>query len=117
MQSYRGRVMAERESSKTALGVAVLRAAHQIIDASPKILDDQVILQLLDPSSIDHIHTDPARYQTGPANALRSHVLIRSRYAEDRLAKAVERGVGQFISLGAGFDTFAYRQPAWAHAL
>jgi O-methyltransferase involved in polyketide biosynthesis len=44
--------------------------------------------------------------------ALRLHVLVRSRYAEDRLAEAVRAGVRQFVSLGAGYDTFAYRQPA-----
>jgi methyltransferase (TIGR00027 family) len=34
---------------------------------------------------------------------------VRSRYAEDSLALAVERGVRQYIVLGAGLDTFAYR--------
>jgi methyltransferase (TIGR00027 family) len=45
---------------------------------------------------------------------MRSHVLLRSRYAEDRLA---ESGVDQFVVLGAGYDTFAYRQPEWARNL
>ena len=40
--------------------------------------------------------------------------LVRSRFAEDRWLEAVERGVRQFVILGAGMDTFAYRQPAWA---
>ncbi len=30
---------------------------------------------------------------------------------------AVARGVKQFLVLGAGLDTFAYRQPEWAHGL
>lgn len=49
--------------------------------------------------------------------ALQAHVLVRSRYAEDQLEAAVARGVRQFVSLGAGYDTFAYRQPAWAQPL
>jgi methyltransferase (TIGR00027 family) len=49
--------------------------------------------------------------------ALRSHVVLRSRYCEDRLALAVGRGVSQLIVLGAGLDTFAYRQPEWARRL
>ena len=43
--------------------------------------------------------------------------MLCSRYAEDRLAAAVERGVRQYVLLGAGFETFAYRQPVWARAL
>ncbi len=43
--------------------------------------------------------------------------MMRSRYAEDRLAFAVERGVRQCVVLGAGYDTFAYRQPPWARVL
>jgi len=34
--------MEEREASGTAVGVALLRAAHQLIDGEPKILDDPV---------------------------------------------------------------------------
>ena len=48
---------------------------------------------------------------------MRSHVLLRSRYAEDRLAEAVKRGVDQLVILGAGYETFPYRQPAWASRL
>jgi methyltransferase (TIGR00027 family) len=44
-------------------------------------------------------------------------VVLRSRYAEERLAQAVQRGVRQCVILGAGFDTFAYRQPEWARGL
>lgn len=51
------------------------------------------------------------------ASALRTHVLLRSRYAEERLRLAVDRGVVQFLTLGAGLDTFAYRQPDWARGL
>jgi methyltransferase (TIGR00027 family) len=84
------------------------------MDADPKLLDDTVIVQLLGPEILERLHQQPERYQTREALGLRSHVLLRSRYAEDRLAEAVRRGVRQFVSLGAGFDTFAYRQPAWA---
>jgi methyltransferase (TIGR00027 family) len=37
--------------------------------------------------------------------------VIRSRYAEDELLVAVERGTSQYVILGAGLDTFAYRTP------
>ena len=43
--------------------------------------------------------------------------MLRSRYAEDRLAEAVRRGIKQYVLLGAGLDTFAYRQSEWAASL
>jgi methyltransferase (TIGR00027 family) len=100
--------MEDRNASRTALGTARLRAMHQMFDARPLILDDPIAALLLD------------RSDSGPADgiaALRSHVVLRSRFAEDRLAEAVSRGITQYIVLGAGFDTFALRQPAWAAAL
>ena len=38
-------------------------------------------------------------------------MVARARLAEDALAAAVARGVRQFVVLGAGLDTFAYRNP------
>jgi methyltransferase (TIGR00027 family) len=45
------------------------------------------------------------------ARYLRAFVVVRSRFAEDELARAVEQGVRQYVVLGAGLDTFAYRNP------
>ena len=109
--------MVDAGPSRTSLGVAWLRAAHQIVDAEPRILDDAIVARLLDPHAVYRIHVEPDRLQTPGARALRAHVVVRSRYAEDRLREAAARGVRQFIVLGAGLDTFAYRQPAWAAAL
>jgi len=36
------------------------------------------------------------------------------RFTEDRLEEAVRRGIAQYVVLGAGLDTFGYRQPKWA---
>ncbi len=109
--------MTERNPSQTAFGAAALRAAHQLIDAEPKILEDPVILRLLDASFLEGIRAHPERLATPHSRALRTHILVRSRFAEERLAAAVERGVRQYVLLGAGLDTFAYRQPAWAGEL
>jgi methyltransferase (TIGR00027 family) len=109
--------MTERSASRTAIGVAMLRAAHQLLDGEPKILDDTVVVPLLGPELIGRIYSDPARYRDPRAMGLRSHVLLRSRFAEGRLRGAVARGVTQLVVLGAGLDTFAYRQPAWASSL
>lgn len=109
--------MTERAASATALGVATLRAAHQLLDGTPKILDDPVVLKLLDPEVIARVQAHPERFAEPHVRRLLTHVVTRSRCAEDRLAEAVDRGVRQCIVLGAGFDTFAYRQPPWASAL
>jgi methyltransferase (TIGR00027 family) len=107
----------DREASRTALGTAYLRAAHQLLDAAPKILEDPVAVRLLGEGVGPKICESAERYQNPEAKALRSHVVLRSRFAEDRLAAAVQRGVSQYVILGAGFDTFAFRQPDWAKSL
>ena len=97
--------------------VAELRAAHQLIDGEPKIFTDPVVLRLLDADVLDKIRSNPAVLNAPWLMGMRSHVLLRSRYTEDGLAEAVRRGVNQFVILGAGYDTFAYRQPEWASQL
>jgi methyltransferase (TIGR00027 family) len=103
--------------STTALGVAWLRAAHQILDDEPRVLVDPVVVPLLGPRAETHVRAREAAYRTPGLSALRAHVVLRSRFTEDRLQRAVERGVRQYVLLGAGFDTFAYRQPEWARVL
>ena len=109
--------MPDRAPSRTAQGVALLRAAHQLLDARPLVLDDPVILRLLGSTAAREISEAAARFQAPAARALRAHVVLRSRFAEDRLAAAARRGITQCIVLGAGFDTFAFRQPDWARSL
>src|ERR1019366_5126673 len=109
--------MNNQKASRTALGTAYLRAAHQLLDAAPKILDDPIAVRLLGEDASRKICESAERYQKPEAKALRSHVVLRSRFAEDRLAAAVQRGVSQYVILGAGFDTFALRQPQWANSL
>src|SRR5580693_4477848 len=107
----------DRNSSRTALGVAALRAVHQLLDGEPKILDDPIAARLLNPEVLREIHSNPARANEPLTRGLRSHVVLRSRYAEERMKQAAQRGVRQCVILGSGFDTFAYRQPDWARGL
>jgi methyltransferase (TIGR00027 family) len=94
--------------SKTALRVALRRAAHQIHD-SPVVFDDPVAVALLGPAYAEELRRTPLRDDRPFSIALRAFLVARSRYAEDNLKKAVERGVEQYVLLGAGLDTFAYR--------
>jgi len=107
----------EPAASQTADGVAVLRAMHLLLDGKPPILDDPVSLRLVGRERVVAILANPERAAVPATAGLRSHVVLRSRYAEDRLEAAVGRGIGQAVALGAGLDTFAYRQPAWAAGL
>lgn len=104
--------MAEGRPSATAEGAAMLRAAHQLIDL-PWILDDPLALPIVGADNATWLRENLARYRS--RRALRASVALRSRYAEDELAEAVDRGVRQYVILGAGLDTFAYRNPH-AHA-
>jgi len=105
------------KGSFTAKGVAVLRIAHQLIDGDHLILRDPVTIKLMAPGIKEYILQNRERFFQPEMLALRSHVVLRSRYAEDCLQRAYQRGVRQFVILGAGMDTFAYRQPSWAHEM
>ncbi len=93
-------------ASMTALRVAIRRAAHQLID-QPRVLDDPIAVRLLGPG----FDRDMERAMHPVARDFRLFMAARSRYAEDRLAAAVAAGVTQYVVLGAGLDTFAYRNP------
>ena len=93
-------------ASRTALRVAIRRAAHQVIDR-PLVLDDPIAVRLLGTG----FERDMERAMHPVARDFRLFMSARSRYAEDRLAGTVAEGVAQYVVLGAGLDTFAYRNP------
>jgi methyltransferase (TIGR00027 family) len=97
--------------SKTALRVALRRAAHQVYDAHPLVLDDPIAVPILGAGYAEELRRTPTRPDRPFSVALRAFMVARSRYAEDNLAQAVARGVTQYVLLGAGLDTFAHRNP------
>jgi len=105
------------KESRTALGVAWMRAVHQLLYPEPRILVDAPIVDLLGRPVLAPDGEMTQRMQTPGARLLRSHVVLRSRFAEDRLAESRVRGVTQYVILGAGYDTFFARQPEWARSL
>jgi methyltransferase (TIGR00027 family) len=103
--------MNESRPSATAQRVAMRRATHQLLD-DPKVFDDPVAIRIIGKESASALQADPRQFEPTPLAAfLRAFVAARSRYAEDELALAVRRGVHQYVILGAGLDTFAYRNP------
>jgi methyltransferase (TIGR00027 family) len=100
--------MEEAIPSRTALRVALRRAAHQLHD-SPVVFDDPMAVPLLGATYAEELRRTPVREDRPFSISLRAFLVARSRYAEDNLRKAVESGVEQYVLLGAGLDTFAYR--------
>ena len=93
-------------ASKTALGVAIRRAAHQLVDRPP-VLVDPIAVRL-----VGEGHPRLMERAMHPVGRdFRAFMAVRSRYTEDQLAVAVALGVTQYVVLGAGLDTFAYRNP------
>jgi methyltransferase (TIGR00027 family) len=97
-------------SSRTADRVAERRAVHQVLDA-PRVFDDPLALRIIRPEVARLIRESPKAFDTLFDRQLRAFVSVRSRIAEDALRDAYARGVRQYVVLGAGFDTFAYRNP------
>lgn len=92
------------EPSFTASSAARYRAAHQVIERGA-IFQDPLAVRILGVPP-DELTAD------APRRGMRLFVSARSRFAEDALAAAVEsRGIRQLVILGAGLDTFAYRNP------
>jgi methyltransferase (TIGR00027 family) len=109
--------MDDGQPSRTALTAALLRAAHQRFDGEPKVFADSIIVRLLDESLWSQISSTPGGVQSAAARIMRSAFVLRSRFAEDELESAATRGVTQYVILGAGLDTFGFRQPGFAAGL
>jgi methyltransferase (TIGR00027 family) len=92
----------------SALRVAILRAAHQILDV-PVVFEDALALKILGLAEQDSLRSDPWQYNTPRLKGLRASVVVRSRLAEEEWARSKGCGIRQYVILGAGLDTFGYR--------
>jgi len=105
--------MQPKEPSRTAWGAARHRAVHQLVDGGA-VFKDPFAVSILG-GEIGDTHEDPLSREDDNhpgTRALRFFIAARSAYAETKLAEAVaNRGVSQLVVLGAGFDTFALRNP------
>jgi methyltransferase (TIGR00027 family) len=123
-------------ASLTALATSLMRAIHTRLDR-PALIDDPWGDRLvsdeereslsraaeagLDPAAAERVAacgTLPERVDA----ALRLHptyptIVVRTRYAVDALTVSVARGARQYVIVGAGMDSFALRQPAFARGL
>ncbi len=103
--------MISGEPSHTADRVALERAAHQLIDA-PLVFVDPLAIGMLRPDQAAELREHPERHDHSPiAKPARAVIVVRSRIAEEELARAAVAGITQYVLLGAGLDTFGYRNP------
>ncbi len=102
--------MLEAVPSRTAYRVALRRAAHQVFD-DPLVFPDKFALRILGLTPKD-LRSGALRAPARPySRSLRAFLVARSAFAEETLAEAITRGVSQYVLLGAGLDTFAWRNP------
>jgi methyltransferase (TIGR00027 family) len=97
--------------TETALTAAAARAAHLIVDSEPLVFADPLAAALLGPRA-DELIDYHRHHGSHPVLAgARAQVTFRSRYTEDLVAA---RRPDQYVVLGAGLDSSAYRQPTAA---
>jgi methyltransferase (TIGR00027 family) len=121
----------EAQASSTAIGTALMRAAHARLDPDPLIVDpwaERLVPEAARAAYRDFASARLASESGGQvtaapdvaldamllASAGFTNVIMRSRYTEDALRDSVERGTRQYVILGAGFDSFALRRPSFA---
>ena len=115
-QSYEGRSLmwtgddhaALPKRSLSAEAVAMLRAAHQTLD-NPVIHSDPLALRIIGAEGRQWMESNPASQQIAWVRATRTMLATRTRLSEEALLRAVGRGTTQYVVLGAGLDTSAYR--------
>jgi methyltransferase (TIGR00027 family) len=95
----------------TAVRVALWRAMHVQVDPPPHVFEDDIGLRLAGPDADWRRRPDMDPQATRP---FRASIVARARFIEDLVTERAGQGVGQYVLLGAGLDTFAQRRPAIA---
>jgi methyltransferase (TIGR00027 family) len=105
-----------RGPSRTALMAAMGRALHRE-GPPPHILDDWLAADLAGPDGRAILRNMRARASAERLDAFQAWTAARSRFVEDFVVRAVDDGIAQYVLLGAGLDSFAYRRPELADRL
>lgn len=102
------------EPDNTAVRTSLWRAMHVQVDAKPHILEDEIGLKLIAPNDDWRQRPDMHPQFT---KRLRASMVARARFTEDIIIEQSKKGIGQYVILGAGLDTFAQRRPDIASGL
>src|SRR5947207_10301529 len=98
----------------SAVRVALWRALHVELDPPPHVLEDEIGLRLAAPDEGWRRRPD---MDADATRAFRASIVARARFIEDLVVERASHGVGQYVILGAGLDTFAQRRPEIASHL
>ncbi len=106
--------------SRTSEIAAAVRAGHLAFGDSPRIFEDPLaedlitspVWRLVAKNRMVGWVTRKILFRY--ARPIEAQILIRARWAEDKLRKALAAGIGQYVILGAGLDSFSFRLPEWA---
>jgi methyltransferase (TIGR00027 family) len=98
----------------TAVRVALWRALHLEVDPPPHVLEDEIGLRLVAPDDGWRHRPDMDPHFT---SRFRASIVARARFIEDMVVERAGRGVGQYVILGAGLDSFVQRRPEIASSL
>jgi methyltransferase (TIGR00027 family) len=101
-------------ADNTAVRVALWRAMHVQVDPPPHVLEDEIGLRLAAPDEGWRRRPDMDPHAT---SYFRASIVARARFIEDLVMEQAGHGVGQYVILGAGLDTFAQRRPEIASRL
>ena len=120
-------------ASRTALATSLMRAVHSRSDPAPLLADTWGDRLVPEQAQAAFRQLAMASAQEAPrgsmpdaghcldlalrSNAAYADVILRSRYTEDALKQAVAHGIGQYVIIGAGFDSFILRRPSWAEGI
>lgn len=96
------------ETKPSTRAVAGMRAMHQLLD-QPPIFEDPLALTILGAQGEASIRQSLHLADDPFSKALRTALAVRSRLAEDEWTRAEQAGLRQYVLLGAGLDTYAYR--------
>lgn len=84
--------MKQNHPSLTAYKVAMMRAAHQVLD-DPKVFDDPMALSVVGTQGVSAVFSERKKFKKRLSVYLRAIVVARSRFVEDELSQAVKRGI------------------------
>ena len=96
------------QPDSTAVRVALWRAMHAQVDPPPHVIEDEVGMRLAAPDEGWRARPDMHPQWT---STFRASIVARARFVEDLVVERAGGGVGQYVILGAGLDTFAQRRP------
>lgn len=100
--------MLEAQASRTAMWTAIARGQHRRLHERPWVFDDPYGLALVGPSWVEIWAMLESRWPEHVLHQAVATTVARARYAEDPLER---RTFPQYVSLGAGLDSFAWRWP------